>query len=742
MAKGTTVRMWRRSLIVMVVLVVLGFGVLAGRLFYLQMVDGENLRQLAIKQQLKNTTIGAQRGTIYDCNMKPLAQSATVWQVVLEPVYLNSEDMADKKPMIVEKLAEILDMDPADVQEKADKKGSYYTILKRKVETDVKEQIVAFKEENKITSGISLQEDSKRYYPYGSFASAVLGFTGYDNQGLAGLEAQYDEYLTGTSGRLVTAKNAVGTDMPYEYEQMEAAQNGYNLVLSIDEVVQHFLEKNLEQGIKDNLVQNRAAAIVMDVQTGAILGMAVKGDFDPNEPFTIADEMEASRIKTLPEEERAKATNEALQQQWRNKAVNDTYYPGSVFKIITSAMGLEEGVINEESQFYCNGSILPYEGASRPIHCHKRIGHGQQSFVEALCNSCNPAFISIGRMVGAEKFYQYYSAFGFADKTGIDLPGEASDIFFSSDGSMGPADLAVASFGQNFSITPVQMLTAVAAVANGGKLVQPHVVERIVDDEGNIIKSAGSYVKRQVISEDVAKRLCAILQENATTGSGKNGYVAGYRVGGKTGTSEKKPDTNPKTYIASFCGFAPAENPRIAMLVYYDNPQGASYYGSAVAAPTFRAVMEDVLPYLGVERIYTEAELAKLDTVTPDVLNRSVEEAQNEIRSAELQVKLVGDGEQVVAQIPEPGKSIPKQGTVVLYTDSNTAASDTVVVPDLTGKSLAVVNQEGLNANLNISIQGATEEGVKSVSQDIPAGTTVSRWTVVTVSFVKEDQVM
>lgn len=724
----------------LIALVVVGFGVIIGRLIQLQVVQGEDLQKRAVDQQLKDTTISAQRGTIFDCNMKPLAQSATVWTVVLEPAYLKEEET---KATVAEGLAKILDLDEKVLREKCDAR-SYYMVIKRKIESDVKDEIIKFKEDNDIGSGIRLIEDYKRYYPYGSFAASVLGFTGTDSQGLSGLEVFYDEYLTGTNGRLVTAKNAVGTDMPFDYEQMIPAQNGYSLVLSIDETIQHFLEKNLEEGIKNNLVENRATAIMVNVNTGAILGMAVKGDYDPNDPFTIADKEVRSRVNSLSGDEKDKAYNEALQQQWRNKAVSDTYYPGSVFKMITASMGIEEGVVNEESPFDCNGSVQPYEGA-RPIHCHKRTGHGHQTFLQALCNSCNPAFVNLGKRIGAEKFYEYYSGFGLSQKTGIDLPGEAEDIFFSADGSMGPVDLAVASFGQNFSITPIQMITAICAVANGGKLVQPHVVEKIIDDDGNIVKSAGDTVKRQVISEDTSRRICEMLHINATTGSGKNGYIPGYRIAGKTGTSEKIADqvaTGEKNYIASYGGFAPADNPQVALLVFFDTPKGDSYYGSAVAAPAFANVMRDVLPYLGVEAQYTEEELAKLDTVTPTTIGDTESAAINKLQNAGLKYKVYGSGEKVVSQIPEPGKSIPKEGTVVLFTDSSSAEKTKTTVPVLTGLTLSEVNRVAAANNINISITGAASgSSVISKTQSIPEGTEVTPGTVVEVNFIEKDTV-
>ena len=710
MAKGTTIRMWRRTAFLLAILII-GFAVVVGSLFRLQLVQGEEMQTRAVDQYLKDTSISAKRGTIYDCNMKVLAKSAGVWKVVLEPNYITD----DNRELICNGLSQILGLDKADLIERS-KKKTYYDVVQNKVETDVKDQIVAFKEENEITNGIRLIPDYKRYYPYGKFASSVLGFTGSDNQGLAGIEAQYDSELTGVPGRLVTAKNAVGTDMPFDYEQMVDAQNGHSLVLTIDEVVQHFLEKYLEEGVANSGTRNRACGIVMDVNTGAILGMAVKGDFDPNDPFTLSDPKEQAAVDALQGEERTKALNEARQKQWRNKCVSDTYYPGSVFKMVTASMGLEEGIISENTSFSCPGY---YVVADRRISCWKSGGHGSETFAQGLCNSCNPVFIQVGEKLGPETFFKYFEAFGFTQKTGIDLPGESRSIYY--DETMGPVELATESFGQNFSITPMQMITAAAAVANGGYLVQPHVVAQVIDDEGNIVRTTDTTVKRQVISNETSRRVSAMLQETATTGTAKNGYIAGYRVAGKTGTSEKIAEwvaqgkQGEKKYIASYCGYAPADDPQVAMLVFFDEPlpQGGQVFGSAIAGPPFAKAMSEILPYLGVEAKYTEEELAKLDTSTPDVLGKNV-----------------------------PGKSIPKSGCVVLFTDEE-STSQTVTVPNLVGLTLSQANSVAANAGINISISGAALTGNNAVSnlQSIPEGSQVPPGTMVTVDFVELDSV-
>ncbi len=742
MAKGTTVKMWRRTLIVLIVMVALGFGLIVVSLIRLQLVDGAELQKAAVDQQLRDTTISAQRGTIYDRNMKPLAQSATVWKVVMAPAYIDKEDETLRRK-ISTGVADILELDAEDVYKRTEG-TSYYDVLKTKVETDVKDRLVQFIEENDLGNTIQLQEDYKRYYPFGSFASTILGFTGTDGQGLAGLEAYYDEYLSGTAGRLVTAKNAVGTDMPFQYQQKVEAQDGYNLVLTIDEVVQHYLEQALAEGVENNKVENRATGIVMNVKTGEIVAMAVKGDYDPNNPFVIADEQERARIAELPEEEQQAATSAALQAQWRNKAVSDTYYPGSVFKMVTLAMALEENVASEETTFTCTGSYVPVPG-ERAINCHVLSGHGTETLVRGTMNSCNPFFIYLGQLLGTETFFDYFEAFGFTQKTGIDLPGEASTKGLYHDRDMSLMDLAVESFGQNFSITPIQMITACAAIANGGYLVQPHVVSQIVDNDGNIIKTADTNVKRQVISDETSARVSKILQENATSGTAKNGYVAGYRIAGKTGTSEKvgadgKVGSDNK-YIASYCGFAPADDPQYAVLVFFDEPTGDSYYGGAVAGPVFAKIMEEILPYLNVETKYTEDEAGSVGVSTPNVIGKTVSEATNELSNNGLKILVKGSGDTVIAQTPDPGSSVPSGGTVVVYTDE-ASMNQTVTVPDFTNRSLSDVNYLAAQAGLNIKVTGAYNSSVATArTQDYAVGEQIKPGTVITVNFVEKDAV-
>ncbi len=730
-----------RSKVLLALLLVVGFGLAIARLFYFSIIMGDELQQRAYSQQLNDTTISAKRGVIYDTNGKILAQSATVWQVVLVPKYIENDE---QRTYIAQRLAEILDVDQETVFNKT-KGDSYYSVVKRQVETVEKDKVVKLVEEldekYDLGNAIYMIEDYKRYYPYGDFASTIIGFTGTEGNGLEGIEYQYDSYLTGTPGRIITAKNANGTDMPFEYEQKIEAQDGNNLILTIDENIQHIMEKYVQQGIEENKVLNRAVAIMMEVETGAILGMAVEGGYDLNDPFTIANEEVVKEIASLPASEQEAAESDALIKQWRNKAVTDTYYPGSVFKVITSCMGWSEGVVSDDSTYSCSGAYVPFEGAGS-VHCHYSGGHGIQSFTQALCNSCNPAFMQMGNAIGAEKFWEYYQAFGFSEKTGIDLPGEQSDIFFGDgNGEMGPMDLAVASFGQNFAITPIQMITAVSAIGNGGKLMQPYVVREITDSEGNVIESRAPIEKRQVVSEEVAKKVIAAMEENAATGSGKNGYVTGYKVAGKTGTSEKKVYNadGSQQYIASYCGFAPADDPKVCLLVYFDTPTGASYYGSSVAAPVFANIMNEVLPYLNVETKYTEEEVSRMDTTADNYVGMTASEAEALVQQGGFNAVVYGEGDTVVSQVPIAQSRLPQNGTVVLYTDEESISDDVVEVPDLTGLSVADANSTASYYNLNISIVGSNAEGEGiSYSQDIAPGSKVKSGTVISVNFQQD----
>lgn len=738
--KGSGQKLGQRAVILLTIILLFGFGSVFGRIGYLQLVKGEELTQRAVEQQLHDTEISAKRGTIYDRNGKVLAQSASVWRVVMAPINFKTDE---QRKYTAKKLAKILDLKYAEVLELT-KEKSYYVNVKRKIETAERKQLLKLQETLKkkyeLEGIIDLLDDYKRYYPYNELASAVIGFTGSDDQGLLGVEYQYDSYLSGTAGRLISAKNSRGTDMPFEYEQNVAAEDGHDLVLTLDETCQSVLEKYMTQNIIDFGVYNRACGILMDVTNGELLGMATVGGFDLNDPYTIADKAKRQKIESITgKKKKEKAYNEALQEQWRNKAISDTYYPGSVFKIITSAMALQENVVDPDtSTFNCSGVL---QVADRPIGCHLRSGHGTQTFEQAIINSCNPAFMQMGEKIGAKKYWEYYQSFGFSELTGIDLPGESDSIFFSEDGSMGVVDLAVGSFGQGISITPIQMITAVSAVANGGNLVQPHIVKQIKDADGNVTKTFDNTVKRHVISEDVTKVINKCLENNSIQGGVKCGYVAGYRVAGKTGTSEKLYDANDdgeEDYISSFCGYAPADDPKYALLLFFDTPTGDNYYGSVVAAPVASSIMEELLPYLEIETEYTDEELESLDTIAPSYSGLDADKAVEQANGDNVSVLVKGTGTKVVAQVPESGAVLPNGATIVLYTDAD-SASQTVMVPKLVGYSLSEANSIAASCGLNISLKGAsTAMDAISTRQSIKEGTKVAEGTVITITFAAQ----
>lgn len=741
--------MWRKALLLTAALVFVGFGAVVISLFRWQIVRGEEMSIAALDQSLRSTTLSAMRGTIYDATGKVLAQSASVWTVVLEPAsFADYDDPEGTRQKVASGLAAILDMDEEEVYEKT-QGSSYFVYLKRRVETSVRDEINEFLEAEGISSGVRLIEDYKRYYPYGTVASTVLGFTGTDGQGLEGLELQYDTQLRGTAGRLISSRNALGTDMPFEYEQYVEAQDGNNLVLTIDETVQSILEKYLAEGVDQFNVKNGAVAIMMDVNTGAILGLATTPTYDPNDPFTIYDEDLQAQIDALSGEEQDQAFNDAQLKQWRNKAVSDTYYPGSVFKMCTYAMGLEEGVVTEQTTYTCTGSVL-VDGWDDPIHCWRHSGHGLETFRDGLCNSCNPYTIYIGQLLGGETFAKYREAFGFTESTGIDLPGEAVTLYHSAIELINtPSNLAVESFGQNFSITPLHMITAAAAIANGGYLVTPHVVDRVVDQDGNIVQTADTSYRRQVISEETSAAIADILQQNVESGSATGGYVAGYRICGKTGTSEKvdkwnEDRTQDMEYIASYCGFAPAEDPQYALLVFFDEPDddtnGGYNGGNAVAGPYFAKMMEEILPYLGVEAQYNEEEYANLDTVAPTVTGLTLEEAYAKLEEAGLTYSVIGDESDssitVTAQVPEAGGAVPKDGQVVLYTNGYDEASTYVTVPSFLGYDVTNASYLASINGLQISVSGSSSSTATVTAQSVAEGEQVQQGTVITLTFV------
>lgn len=732
--KGPAQRLRQRTAILILLILVLGFGAAVLRLTYLTTVQSSELQESAVDLQLADTTVSAKRGTIYDANGNVLAESASVWQVVMSPVNFKN----DKQRQAAAKgLSEIFDLEYNDVLDDT-KQQSHYVVVKRRIESDEREKVLelidTLKKDYSCSGVIQLLDDYKRYYPKNSLASSVIGFTGSDDQGLEGIEYEYDSYLSGTPGRIITAQNARGTDMPFRYEQNVESEDGNNVYLTIDETIQSICEKYMQKGVEDNNVLNKGVCIAMDVNTGAILAMVTTDGYDLNNPYELSAK-DKKKIKSTAKSKQAEAESAALSNMWRNKAVADTYMPGSVFKMCVASAALEENLVNEKTSFTCTGSIS-VEGET--IHCSNISGHGTQNFVEAISNSCNPAFIQIGQMLGAGRFRQYYQGFGFSDKTGIDLPGEAEDSFWK-EGKMGGVDLAVASFGQNFTITPIQMITACAAVSNGGYVVQPHVVSKITDSKGNVIKTVDKKIKRQVISDDTSKKMNEYLEYNTERQGAAAGYISGYKVAGKTGTTEKRGVTKVESsfsedYISSFCGYAPADDPQIAMLVFFDTPDGDAYYGSQVSSPVFINIMSEVLPYLDVKTSYTDEELGYVDASAGDYTGVSVDEAKTAVEADGFTATVKGNGSTVISQIPTVSSGLQKGGSIVLYTDSD-SQSETVSVPSLIGLSPDEVNDVASAYGLNVSFSGATTSSGTSSSQNVEAGTSVSPGTVITVSF-------
>lgn len=735
MSKGPTKSIWFRALIVLFAFILVGFGSTGYGLINTIFVNGEKYSALAEKQQLQDIVTKAKRGNIYDRNMNVLATSATVWQVYASPSDMDEKD----KPEIAENLAKILDLDVEKVKDYLNKKTSYQNIgspVEQTVATKVREYI----SKNELGSVIGLTETNERYYPNDNLASTVLGFVGTDNQGLGGVESQYDSILTGTEGRVVAAKTPAGADLPFSYEKVIDAEEGNSIVITIDEYIQSVVEKYLEENVEQNSVNNRAACIVMDVNSGEILAMATKPDFNPNEPFTITlqdkVDKQISKIEETGKkaEEKAKEIRSlALQEQWKNKAVTEMYEPGSVFKIITASAALEEKTLTDSNTFDCPGYI---KIADRTYKCAKRAGHGHQSLAQAFMNSCNPAFISIGQKLGSDNFAKYRKAFGLEDKTGVDLPGEASSITHNTQ-KMSAVELASESFGQTLKITPIQLITAISAAVNGGYVYQPHILKQVQNSDGNIVQKTESTLVRQVISEETSKAICGYLEGVVSEGTGKNAYVPGYRIGGKTGTAEKTDTTQKegesKKYICSFCGIAPADDPEIAILMLIDEPGVANPYGGTLVAPSVGKMFEEILPYLGVSPSYTDSEAKDLAVSTPNVIKLNTTDAKKKIEDAGLKCTVIGDGKTVEAQSPSGASTIPSGGKVILYTDK-AAKRRKVTVPDFTGLTISEANQVAVNAGLNMYINGNTSEST-AYSQSIEKGKKVDEGTVITVSF-------
>ena len=711
MQKNSTSKMHIRMLVVLVAVFMMGFLGVVGRLFYLQIIEGESYQLIALEQQTRSTPIGAKRGVIYDTNGNILAQSATVWNVCFSPAQLDEK----KINLMAEGLSKILDVDKEKIIADANARGSFYKRIKMRVERSVTDEVLAFATENDI-DGIFFEPDTKRYYKYGSLASTLLGFTNYDNEGAYGLEAYYNSVLSGTPGMVVSLKDAVGADMDAKNQQMYAAKDGNSIVLTIDESIQHFVERNIKTAMIEHNIGNGAAGIVMDVNTGAIVAMATEPNFDPNEPYALSPGSQALLEELSPESQEYKDLRRDLQYaQWRNKAISDPYEPGSVFKIVTAAGAVDNNLVNINDHFFCSGEL---QVADRTISCWKHGGHGDQDFIQGMQNSCNPVFMTIGQRMGGPVLYDYMKSFGLMAPTGIDLPGEAEGIpptlaNLSKDSMV---ELSSTSFGQSFKVTPLQLITAVSAAVNGGKLMQPYILKQVRDAQGNVIETTQPTVQRQVISEESSKIMQLLVESVVDGGSGRNAAIPGYRIGGKTGTSEKldlKFQTGLEKYVLSFVGFVPMENPQYAVLVMLDEPAEAAY-GSTIAAPVVGAIMNEMLSYLGYEPQLTEEELAEKEVKVPSLIGRKPHDAQSALIEIGLATRFVGEGSTVIRQIPQEWQTMPKGGTVILYTDEEKIATD-ISVPDVVGLNAQEANKIITEKRLNVEIRGVTADGVETV---------------------------
>lgn len=721
-----TKKMHMRVYIILFLVVIIGFGTVFGSLVNIQIFKGKEYRDLASEQQLRDTVINPTRGDITDRNGNVLATSNTVWNVILSPNDIKDDA---QRELIASGLSAILEVEKDEILEKSHK-SNFHEYLKKKVDKETVDKVLQFASDNKI-GAIYTAEDTKRYYPYGNFCSTVLGFVGSDNQGLAGVESYYDKFLTGTPGRVVSAKNARGTEMDFEYEKIYDAVQGNTVVLTIDEVIQHYLEKYLQEAVDEHHASERGGGIVMNVKTGEILAMATKPDFDPNEPMELYDPAAQERVANLEGDELKTALANERSRQWRNKVLNDLYEPGSVFKPITASAALEEGVVDQNSSFYCPGY---YMVAGRMIKCasYAKGGHGQQNFMEIMKNSCNPGFMMTAEKLGAEKFATYFKAFGFTEKTGIDLPGEVQSIYHET---FSAVDLASSSFGQTNSVTPLQMATAMCAVVNGGHLYQPHVVKQIQDKDGNVVENYEPTEVRQVISESTSKQIAEIMEHVIAdpNASGKNAYVKGFRIGGKSGTSQKLSSGQESSYVASFLAFAPVDDPQILVLMFLDEAHSYSIYGSSLVAPSVGKLMADILPYIGIDPQYEEGDAAAMVSA-PKVTDKTVEAAETDLRAKGFKYNKVGNGDSVVKQYPAAGTAIPAGSTITLYTEED-AEQTMTRVPNLVGMSASTVNQVATNAKINIKFSGGGSDntGSVSVAQSVAEGEEVPIGTVVTV---------
>lgn len=762
----------RRKQEIILGIIVIGSVYVGGYLFKYSILEGDMWKMLATNQQQSSVVIQANRGSIVDTNGTVLAQSSTVWDITISPhsiAMYNAEDKeeyekksaemiangetpepyVERAEKVARGLSDILGVDYDKLMTACQNHESQYYIVRRKVEKTEANEVTAYIEEQGLNSDdIHLWPTSKRYYPGGSLASNIIGFTNFDGDGVYGLEAYYDDYLSGTDGKAIYNVSADGRAMEGSGDAYYSAVDGCSLVLTLDEVLQHYLEKNLELCVSQHQVINRACGIIMNCNTGAVLAMATAPSFDLNNPSELQSSYD---LQTLAEMKSAGATEEELdekeavlrEQQWKNKAITELYYPGSVFKTVTCASALEEEVVSLDSTFYCAG-VENVSGTM--ISCWQHAGHGGLSLQQAITKSCNPSFIQIGQLLGADKFCDYFEAFGFTEPTGIDLPGEAGSLYVKR-ANMGKVELASSSFGQTNKVTPLQMTTALCAIVNGGYLVTPYVVDKILDADGNVVKTTETRIKRQVISEETSAQMREILETVVNENGGSNAYINGYRIGGKSGTTEKIDERNKllaetgedkMTYVPSFAAFAPADDPQIVMLVMADTPTGTQYYGSAVAAPVVSAVFKEGLQHLGIYPTYTAEELSKMDAAVPYVLGMESQRAEAKLNAEGFEVKYIGDtaGSTVTNQIPSSGSSIPKGSTVVLYFGDETDY-ETAVIPDVTNMTVSQANEVITNAGFNIKISGGASENANAVatSQYPLAGIEAYKGNVVEVTF-------
>lgn len=731
----------KRTMMLLAVIIILGFGSSIFGLAYSQLIKGDYFKTRAETQQLSDTSITAQRGVIYDANMSVLARSASAWKISLNATEFNNIPSAAQEK-VYSILTSTLGVTRKYLEDKASYKQYNSVSIKTKVEKEAKDKIEALikgtfrnkkDEDQSYGSVIMIDEDVKRYYPYSSLASQIIGFTGMDNNGLSGLESYYNSTLTGVDGRVISARSNSSVAQDIEYKSVYEAKQGTSLVLTIDETIQRYLENSLSACYETSKAKS-CTGIVMDVKTGAILAMSTKSDYDLNDPYTIHDKKTKENIDKMSDgKEKDSATEEAMYSQWRNRAISDTYEPGSVFKVITMAAGLEENAVKYDEKYTCTGSITV---ADRVYSCHNTAGHGTQTLTEGLMNSCNPFFITIGQRLGVDTFYKYFEGFGFTEKTGIDLPGEAAPkegvTYFKKD-DMTKVNLASSSFGQSFQITPIQMITAINAIANDGKLMQPYVVSKTLDNEGNVVSQTQPVEKRQVISESTSEKIMASMEQVALNGTARNAYVAGYRVGGKTGTSDKL--NNVGEVAASFVGVAPSNDPSVTVLIVVDEPEGATG-GGAVAAPVAGEVIEETLTYLNVERQYNDSEKALLDVQVPSVIGNDVSEAQSSLENDKFSVRVVGEGNKVISQMPASGQYIPQGGVIVLYTEDQKKKLKTVV-PDFLGMTITEANYAAVNAGINIKVSGnsLSEESMTAYRQSAEKGSEIEYGSTVTVYF-------